>query len=75
MPEYVFIIGIVSISSALLAALLAALKQRSVDKWAFAGAVFPPVVLVLLLLPKCKTPPKRKISESDLDELKERLWD
>ncbi|MEZ5923589.1 MAG: hypothetical protein R3D57_04310 [Hyphomicrobiaceae bacterium] len=52
MPMVITVWGVVAVISAILGGILAAAKRRSVDAWAAAGFLFPPSLLVLLLLPR-----------------------
>ncbi len=54
--------------SALLAGLIAYIKNRCVDYWGFFCFAFPPLLLILLLLPKSTKKRRRKITKYDLDE-------
>ena len=50
---------------------VAALKNRDGSYWAFWGFVFPPSVLILLLAPKRKGPPIRRMPWDHQDHLDE----
>ncbi len=68
-PKIVLIAGISMILSAFFGALIANMKNRSSDKWGFACFMFPPLLLLLIFMPKCSAQPRRKkISQNDLDE-------
>ncbi|MGH1349499.1 MAG: hypothetical protein ACRBBN_01640 [Methyloligellaceae bacterium] len=65
----VLIWGVTAISGALFGAIIAAMKNRSADNWGFSCFIFPPALLILLLLPKGTYNQRRKkISQNDLDE-------
>lgn len=61
--------GIAAIVSAILAAILAGMKQRDHSFWAAWCFLFPPMLLVLLVLPSHKGPRPRRPS---IDEIEER---
>lgn len=58
--KWIAIWGIVSIVSCLLAGLLAATKNRDHSSWMGWTFVLPPLVLVLLFLPRNPGPPPRR---------------
>jgi hypothetical protein len=69
MPTAIVIWGLVSIASAVIAGVLAGAKRRDHSFWAAWSFLFPPMLLVLLLMPANKGPRPRK---PGLDELEER---
>jgi hypothetical protein len=69
MPTAIVIWGLVSIASAVFAGILAGAKRRDHSFWAAWSFLFPPMLLVLLLMPANKGPRPRK---PGLDELEER---
>jgi hypothetical protein len=69
MPTAIVIWGLVSIASAVVAGILAGAKRRDHSFWAAWSFLFPPMLLVLLLMPANKGPRPRK---PGLDELEER---
>ena len=76
MPQYVMIIGLVSLLSAVIGALVAKFKRRGADVWGFACFMFPPLLLLLILLPKNTEPrPQQKLSRKELEDVKEYLFD
>ncbi|GBF27874.1 hypothetical protein MnTg02_02933 [bacterium MnTg02] len=76
MPQYVVIIGLVSLLSAVIGALAAKFKRRGADVWAFACFMFPPLLLVLFLLPKNTEPRQQpRLSRKELEDVKEYLFD
>ena len=76
MPQYVMIIGLVVLLSAVIGALVAKFKRRGADVWAFACFIFPPLLLVLILLPKNTEPrQQQRLSKKELEDVKEYLFD
>ena len=76
MPQYVMIIGLVSLLSAVIGALVAMFKRRGADVWGFACFIFPPLLLILILLPKNTEPRQQpKLSKKELEDVKEFLFD
>jgi hypothetical protein len=74
--QAVMIYGIFSVVASLVAAMLARIKNRSADKWAFSSFLFPPAVLLLLLLGKNNKPLSKNIlSEKEKREIKEYMFD
>ena len=69
MPKVIAIWGIVAIASAIIAGVLAGTKRRDHSFWAAWSFLFPPMLLVLLLMPTNKGPRTRK---PGIDELEER---
>jgi hypothetical protein len=69
MPTVIAIWGIVSIASAVIAGIVAGTKRRDHSFWAAWSFLFPPMLLVLLLMPTNKGPRPRK---PGIDELEER---
>ena len=69
MPKVIAIWGIVAIASAIIAGVLAGTKRRDHSFWAAWSFLFPPMLLVLLLMPTNKGPRPRK---PGIDELEER---
>lgn len=64
----IIIVGGTMILSAILGGIIAYAKNRCFDRWAFFCFVFPPLVIILLLLPKSTKPKRSKLSRNDLDE-------
>ena len=76
MPQYVMIIGLVSLLSAVIGAFVAKFKRRGADVWGFACFMFPPLLLLLILLPKNTEPrSQQKLSSKELEDVKEYLFD
>lgn len=76
MPEYVAIIGVVCLVSAVFGALIAKIKRRSADTWAFASFIFPPLILILILMPKnTEQRQQARLSKKELEDVKEYLFD
>jgi hypothetical protein len=69
MPKIIAIWGIVAIASAVIAGIVAGAKRRDHSFWAAWSFLFPPMLLVLVLMPGNKGPRPRKPS---IDELEER---
>lgn len=76
MPQYVVIIGIVCLMSAAIGGVTAKFKRRGADVWAFACFIFPPLLLILMFLPKNTEPQQQpKLSKKELEDVKEYLFD
>ncbi len=76
MPKLILIYGIVCLASAFLAILVAKFKKRSADHWGFSSFIFPPALLILLLLSKNTAPAEKSaLTEKDIRKLKESMWD
>jgi hypothetical protein len=60
MLKWIVIWGAVAIGSAIAAGILAGIKRRDHSFWAAWGFVFPPMLIVLLLLPRNQGPKKRQ---------------
>jgi hypothetical protein len=69
MPKVIAIWGVVAIACAIIAGIVAGTKRRNHSFWAAWSFLFPPMLLVLLLLPANKGPRARR---PGLDELEER---
>ena len=69
MANIIAIWGAVAIGSAILAGILAGIKRRDHSFWAAWSFLFPPMLLVLLLMPSNKGPRARR---PGLDELEGR---
>jgi hypothetical protein len=69
MPKAIAIWGLVAIASALVGGIVAGIKRRDHSFWAAWSFLFPPMLLVLLLMPSNKGPRVRK---PGLDELEDR---
>lgn len=75
-PAVIAVIGLTCIAATILGYITARVKRRNPDAWAFACFVFPPLLLILLLLPKPSKPydreaARRKRLERDLAD----MWD
>jgi len=60
MVKWIVIWGAVAIGSAIAAGLLAGVKRRDHSFWAAWSFLFPPMLLILLVLPKNQGPKKRR---------------
>ncbi|MEQ1616394.1 MAG: hypothetical protein ABL904_26885 [Hyphomicrobiaceae bacterium] len=60
MLKWIAIWGVVAIGSAIAAGVLAGIKRRDHSFWAAWSFVFPPMLLVLLVLSKNQGPKKRQ---------------
>ena len=69
MPKAIVIWGIVAFASAIVAGITAGAKRRDHSFWAAWSFLFPPLLIVLLLMPANKGERARKPS---IDELEER---
>jgi hypothetical protein len=65
MVKFIAIWGVVSIASAFLAGILAGMKRRDHSFWAAWSFLFPPMVLLLLLMPVNRGPRPRRPSLDD----------
>jgi len=65
--KYIALWGLVSVSAAVAAGILAAVRNRDHSWWAAWSFVFPPMVFVLLLLPRNKNPLPRRPSLDEED--------
>lgn len=65
--KWIAIWGVVSIVSCLLAGLLAAMKNRDHSRWMAWTFVLPPLLLVLLVLPRYQgvRPPRPTLDEEE----------
>lgn len=68
-PVYIVVIGALSVIGGILGALLAGMKNREYSFWTAWGFLFPPSVLVLLLLPKNAGPRPRKPTLDEEDRM------
>jgi hypothetical protein len=69
MAKVIAIWGIVAIASAVLAGILAGIKRRDHSFWAAWSFLFPPMLLLLLLMPSNKGARPRR---PGIDELEDR---
>ena len=60
MLKWIAIWGVVAIGAAIAAGILAGVKRRDHSFWAAWAFVFPPMLFVLLFLPKNQGPKKRQ---------------
>ncbi len=67
MVKWIVIWGLVAIASAIAAGILAGVKRRDHSFWAAWSFVLPPMVIVLLLMPKNqgRKPRRRSLDEED----------
>jgi len=65
--KWIAIWGVIAITACLLAGVLAAMKNRDHSPWMAWTFIFPPLVLVLLLLPRYRgvRPPRPSIDEQE----------
>ena len=68
MAKIIAIWGLVAIVSAVLAGIVAGAKRRDHSFWAAWSFLFPPILLILLLMPSNKGPRPRRPSLDDLEE-------
>ncbi len=68
--EFIVIWGLVAIASAGIAALVAGLRNRDHSAWAAWCFVFPPLLLILIFLPRNRGPKRRRptLDEEDAHE-------
>jgi len=68
-PVVIVLIGALCVAGGILGALLAGSKNREYSFWTAWGFLFPPSVLVLLLLPKNPGPRPRRPSLDEEDKM------
>ena len=69
MAKVIAIWGIVAIASALLAGIIAGMKRRDHSFWAAWSFLFPPMLLILLIMPTNRGPrPRRRVDELEQRE-------
>lgn len=69
MVEIVVIWGLIAITAMVIGGLLAGLKKRDYSFWMAWSFIFPPAVVLLLILPKLqKRPRRRTLDEEDAAE-------
>lgn len=61
--QIITLVLIIWIAIPLLAAFLSRRKKRDTNFWVFSSFILPPLVLVLLFLPKQNTAPTRRFGE------------
>lgn len=66
--NYIAIWGLVAVASAAIAGILAGLKRRDHSFWAAWSFVAPPMLLILLCLPKNHGPKPRRPDDRHRDE-------
>ena len=71
MLETLVIWGLVAVGSAVLGMIIAGIKRRDFSGWGFWCFVLPPLLLVLIILPKNKGPrPRRRtLDEEDRHQI------
>lgn len=60
MVEWIAIWGVVAIVAAILGGIIAGIKRRDHSFWAAWSFIFPPMLLILLLMPKNQGPKPRR---------------
>jgi hypothetical protein len=65
---YIVIWGLTAITAAVVAGILAVMKNRDYSSWAAWCFLMPPLVIALLLTPKSDTPPRRRRLGDDGDK-------
>jgi hypothetical protein len=68
MPTVIVIWGLVAIASAVIGGIVAGAKRRDHSFWAAWSFLFPPMLLVLVLMPANKGPRPRKPGIDELEE-------
>lgn len=68
MTKVIAIWGIVAIASAVLAGIIAGIKRRDHSFWAAWSFLFPPMLLLLLLMPGNRGPRLRRPGIDELDD-------
>jgi hypothetical protein len=69
MPAAIAIWGLVAIAAAIIGGIVAGAKRRDHSFWAAWSFLFPPMLLILLVMPSNKGPRQRR---PGLDELEQR---
>ena len=69
LPKIIAIWGVLAIAAACIAGVVAGIKRRDHSFWAAWSFLFPPMLLVLIALPRNKGP---RLKRPGLDELEER---
>ena len=68
MPTVIVIWGVVAIASAVIGGIVAGAKRRNHSFWAAWSFLFPPMLLVLVLMPTNRDPRPRKPGIDELEE-------
>jgi hypothetical protein len=68
MVKFIAIWGVVSIASAFLAGILAGIKRRDHSFWAAWSFLFPPMLILLLLMPTNKGPRPHRRSVDEIED-------
>jgi hypothetical protein len=66
--NYIAIWGMISIATAIIAGILAGVKRRDHSFWAAWSFILPPMILILLCLPKNHGPKPRRPNSGSRDE-------
>jgi len=69
LPKIIAIWGILAIAAACIGGVVAGIKRRDHSFWAAWSFLFPPILLLLIALPRNKGP---RLKRPSLDELEER---
>ena len=68
MVRVIAVWGVVAIVSSILAAVVAGMKRRDHSFWAAWSFLFPPMLLILLVMPSNKGPRLRRPSIDEVEE-------
>jgi len=68
MAKVIAIWGVAAVASAILAGILAGIKRRDHSFWAAWSFLFPPMLLILLLMPSNKGARPRRPGVDELEE-------
>ena len=68
MVRVIAVWGVVAIVSSILAAIVAGMKRRDHSFWAAWSFLFPPMLLILLVMPSNKGPRLRRPSIDEVEE-------
>ncbi len=68
MVRVIAVWGVVAIVSSILAAIIAGTKRRDHSFWAAWSFLFPPMLLILLVMPSNKGPRARRPSIDEIEE-------
>jgi hypothetical protein len=64
-PAEIAIWGVTAIAAAIVAGIVAGIKNRDYSFWIATAFLLPPLLLVLMLLPRLKERPVRRATEED----------
>jgi hypothetical protein len=71
--QYIVYWGVTAVVAAILAAIIAPMKNRDYNSWAAWCFLFPPLLIALILTPKSSVPPRRPPTLDQLDQRDDRF--